>query len=413
MMRVSSTAFAVLAAMFAWTPAPTFAVDHEHVERWQARLLVEMGLGDEQSPSFWSDSVLRIVTIHALAATGREQPMIERILAAPNPSNDHLLHVAAAQSTGDDLPGAMRTLALATEDSWRERIWRIIVLRQAQRGDVQDAVDLLTANPNSESSRKAWPLVIDAALEHEWSDEALWRLINGVSDKPLIETLRRQVRRYRDYRAVGDPLFLENSIIRTRHELSLLGFSQEHEDLLRERLSVEIAIHQRDEARFQTAISGFIEQIKRQAAGRSAAGWGMVADLFARHGDVGEAVNYYQKAARHLADADSVAVTSFLYAGPQFSRRNHYDGIIAYLPPESLSACIDRVGSLSTATGDQQTRSEMIISDFSESLGKVQSWDRADQLYSAANSPRQRLLVAAGVLSGFVNSTAAGRKRVD
>lgn len=49
----------------------------------------------------------------------------------------------------------------------------------------------------------------------------------------------------------------------------------------------------------------------------------------------------------------------------------------------------------------------MILSEFSESLAKVRGWEWADRLYDAAHTPRQRLLVAAGVLSGVANATGA------
>ena len=114
-------------------------------DKWVTRIesTIRELVGQEPTDDTAHDVAL---AAHGLALAGRVNLALQ--LVNEHIENERLRHsaiqqIADGQSTVDDLKGALETASLLPEGYMRERTLKVIVARQAQRGDFRDANDCL------------------------------------------------------------------------------------------------------------------------------------------------------------------------------------------------------------------------------------------------------------------------------
>ena len=93
----------------------------------------------------------------------------------------------------DDLNGALETASLLPEGYMRERTLKVIVARQAQRGDFRDANDCLARISSAEERNKALELMMLAYAERGKLGQAV-PLLERITDASLRTKCREVIK---------------------------------------------------------------------------------------------------------------------------------------------------------------------------------------------------------------------------
>ncbi|WP_442508211.1 hypothetical protein SH528x_007172 [Novipirellula sp. SH528] len=333
---------------------------------------------------------------HALSLGGRAEKAIsllrERLPDSAVPFA--LLSIADAQSASDDVEGAYRTAALLPNERLVQRARSLIAMRQAQRGDLEESVQLLDKIEDTDQRNRARKIIIDELLEaHRYEDAvAQYALVN---DKEAKETIRQQMKRVREKRVPSDPDYIEKTVAGVRRWKSRLGgFSDEDAKLVEFECRARVAAHRNDNDSFNQAIDNAMDLIQDWEVGDRCSALLSLGTICAESDYAKKANELFSDALNTLFNAENSDFADSHYAFYfGFAVNDHFEQIAQVMSDRELLDVSKRIVAVAPDVD--------LLGAFGRGLGAAGKTDIADAIYKDLQRPVLRIQFSTGTLHGL------------
>ena len=333
---------------------------------------------------------------HALSLWGRAEKAIsllrERLPDSAVPFA--LISIVDAQSASDDVEGAYRTAALLPNERLVQRAQSLIAMRQAQRGDLEESVQLLDKIEDAQQRIQARKIIIDELLEaHRYKDAVAQYSI--VKDTEAREAIRQQMKRVREKRVPSDPDYIEKTVAGVRRWKSRLGgFSDDDAKLVAFECRARVAAHKEDKDSFNQAIDKAMDLIQDWEVGDGCSALLSLGKICAESGYAKKANELFTDALNTLFDAESddVADSHYkVYFG--LAVGEHFEQIAQVMSDRELLDVSKRIVAVAPDVD--------LLGAFGRGLGAAGKTDVADAIYKDLPLPVLRIQLSTGILHGL------------
>ena len=364
-----------------------------NVDTWASRLvknlravLVEDGLKGSERLLLCSSAA------HSLAMVGKSEDAIvltQELLDAPKVAGV-LVIIAAAQSASDDVDAAFRTVSMIPEASRAEQARGLIVMRQAQRGDFNESIQLLNRISDPTQLDRARVIVVRELLEEKQYEEAAAQY-ELVMDEHERERLEKDILLGRLRVGPDHPDYVETML---RIARQTAGLSSEEAQLLRIEYEGNVAIYNHDNEAFSRAVEKARSLIVEWPSKDRIKALLSSGKMSAEGGQPATAGNLYREALENVFEAGQG--NEFLSFILMFE--DHFRSIVAVSPDSEIV----RLGEWLV----KREPDTFLLVGLGEGIAANDRMTLASEIYGHLHSNKERTLFSSGVLRGITSRDA-------